>query len=173
MSPARKWLHAVGMQGAWFAAALTASTSWHPVGVAANGLVFGAHVATSGHARRELSRGGIGLLLGVVVELVNQYAGGLQVQQATWLPPAWLLSLWPVFASAMMTGHSLEWLRRRKGLAAIVGAVVGPLSYSGGGRLGALALDGPRSVVTLAVCWGVAMPLLAWLADRLEPEAVT
>jgi hypothetical protein len=161
------------MQGAWFAAALSASTPWHPLGVAANGLVFVVHVATSGHARRETVRGGVGLLLGVVVELVNQHVGGLRVHQASWFPPAWLLSLWPVFASAMMTGHSLEWLRRRKVLAAVVGAVVGPVSYSGGGRLGALELDGVRSLVTLAVCWGVAMPLLALLADELEPRADT
>lgn len=169
MSAARKWLHVAGMQGAWFAAALSASTPWHPIGVVANALVFAVHVATSEQVRRELVRGAVGLALGVGVELVNQHVGGLRVQQASWFPPAWLLSLWPVFASAMMAGHSLEWLKRRKALAAVLGAVVGPLSYSGGGRLGALELDGLRSVVTLAVCWGLAMPALAWLADRLEP----
>ncbi|MCA2981009.1 MAG: DUF2878 domain-containing protein [Myxococcaceae bacterium] len=169
MSPARKWLHAAGMQGAWFAAALSASTPWHLLGVAANGVVFAVHVGTSGATGRELVRGAVALALGLGVEVVNQRVGGLRVQQAATMPPAWLLSLWPVFASAMMTGHSLAWLRQKKAVAAALGAVVGPLSYSGGGRLGALELDGARSVLTLAVCWGLAMPALAWLADRLEP----
>jgi hypothetical protein len=169
VSAARKWLHVAGMQGAWFAAALTASTSWHPVGVLANLGVFVVHVLTSGNVRREVVRGGLALGLGLMLELIHQYAGGLRVQQAGVLPPAWLLSLWPVFASAMMTGNPLAWARPRKALAAVLGAVVGPLSYSGGGRLGALELDGVRSVIALSVCWAVAMPALAWLADWLEP----
>jgi hypothetical protein len=171
VSAARKWLYVVGMQGAWFAAALTASTPWHPVGVLANLGVFVVHAATSGNGRREVVRGGLALGLGLLLELVHQYAGGLRVQQAGVLPPAWLLSLWPVFAAAMMTGHPLAWARPRKALAAVLGAVVGPLSYSGGGRLGALELDGMRSVIALSLCWAVAMPTLAWLADWLEPAA--
>lgn len=93
--------------------------------------------------------------------------------QATVLPPPWLLSLWPVFACAMMRGHSLEWLQTRLPLAAVIGAVVGPLSYVGGGRLGALELDGWRSLVTIAGCWAVAMPALALLARALEDDGST
>lgn len=168
---ARKWLHVAGMQGAWFAAALLASTPWHLVGAATNALVFAIHVAASTAVRRELVRGAVALVLGLGLELVNQHVGGLRAMQATTLPPAWLLSLWPVFACAMMRGHSLEWLQPRLPLAAVIGAVVGPLSYAGGGRLGALELDGWRSLVTIGVCWAVAMPALAHLARRLEGEA--
>jgi len=164
----RKWLHVVGMQGAWFAAALLASTPWHLVGAGANGLVFAVHVASSGAVPRELVRGGLALALGLGLELVNQHVGGLHAAQATTLPPLWLLSLWPVFASAMRRGHSLEWLQSRPLLAAVIGAVVGPLSYAGGGRLGALELDGLRSLVTIGACWAFAMPALALLARRLE-----
>lgn len=168
ISASRKWLHVAGMQGAWFAAALTASSGWHPVGVLANLAVFIVHVVTSAHVRREILRGAVALALGLLVELVQQHAGGLRAQQATELPPLWLLSLWPVFASAMMTGHSLAWLQRRKSLAAGIGAVVGPLSYWGGARLGALELDGLRSVIAISICWGVAMPALALVAEKAE-----
>jgi len=174
-SDGRKWLHVAGMQGAWFAAALLASTPWHLIGAAANTLVFAIHVATSGAVRRELFSGGVALALGVLLELVNQHVGGLRAAQATVLPPAWLLSLWPVFGSAMMRGHPLEWLQARLPLAAVIGAVVGPLSYLGGGRLGALELDGWRSLITIGACWAFAMPALAFLARRLEqpaPQAV-
>ena len=78
--------------------------------------------------------------------------------------------MWPVFASAMRRGNSLEWLLPRLPLAAVLGALAGPLSYSGGARLGALHLDGTRSLVTIGLCWAVAMPALALLARRLEPS---
>jgi hypothetical protein len=168
--PVRRWLHVVGMQGAWFAAALSANTTWHLLGAGANALVFGVHVATSGAVRRELLRGALALGLGLAVELVHQHVGHLRVGQAgAWLPPLWLLSLWPVFASAFMTGHSLAWLRRRPALAALLGAIVGPLSYAGGARLGALAFESPRSELVLSACWAVSLPALGWLAERLQP----
>ncbi len=169
MTAVRKWLHVVGMQGAWFAAALLASTPWHLVGAAANALVFFVHAVTSGALRRELVRGGVALTLGLGVESINQHVGGLVAEHATVFPAVWLLSLWPVFAGAMCRGNSLEWLTTRLSLAAVLGALVGPLSYSGGARLGALHLDGTRSLVTIGVCWAFAMPALALLARRLEP----
>jgi hypothetical protein len=171
VSAARKWVHAAGMQGAWFAAALSASTPWHPAGALANLFVYVVHVGTSGNVGREVIRGGVSLGLGLLVEVVQQRVGGMRAQQAGVLPPAWLVSLWPVFASAMMRGHALVWLRSKPWLAAIIGAVAGPLSYAGGGRLRALELEGPRSFVTIAVCWAIAMPALAWLADWLEGES--
>lgn len=170
MTAARKWLHVAGMQGAWFAAALLASTPWHLVGAAANALVFVVHAVTSGALRRELVRGALALGLGLVVEAINQHLGNVAAEHATVLPALWLLSLWPVFASAMRRGNSLEWLLPRFPLAAVLGAVAGPLSYSGGARLGALHLDGARSLVTIGLCWAVAMPALALLARRLEPS---
>lgn len=170
VTAARKWLHVAGMQGAWFAAALLASTPWHLVGAAANALVFFVHAATSGALRREFVRGGVALGLGLAVELINQRVGGVAAEHATTLPAWWLLSLWPVFASAMRRGNSLEWLLPRLPLAAVLGALAGPLSYSGGARLGALHLDGTHSLVTIGLCWAFAMPALALLARRLEPS---
>lgn len=167
---ARKWLHFAGMQGAWFTAALLASTPWHLVGAGANLLVFVIHVAASGAVRRELVRGGLALIFGLLVELANQYWGGLRVMQANSLPPLWLLSLWPVFAGSMMLGNSLQWLQTKLPIAAAIGAVVGPLSYAGGGRLGALELDGWRSRIVIGVGWAIAMPVLALLARRLETK---
>lgn len=159
------------MQGAWFAAALLASTPFHLVGALANVLVFAVHVATVSERRRELVRAGVALCLGVGVELVNQHVGGVRAAQATVFPPAWLLSLWPVFASAMMRGHSLDWLPARPLVALLLGAVVGPVSYLGGSRLGALELDGLRSLISIGACWAIAMPALGRLAKRLESRS--
>lgn len=158
------------MQGAWFAAALLASTPSHLLGAAANAVVLAVHLATSGAIRRELLRAAAALTLGLFIELTQQYVGGLQVRPAGALPPLWLLSLWPVFASAMMEGHSLSWLAPRPLVAAALGAVLGPLSYAGGGRLGALHFEGARTVITIALCWALAMTVLATLARSLSEE---
>lgn len=162
----RKWIHFVGLQAAWFAAALLASTPLHLLGAAANGLFFAAHVGLSGHPRRELLRGVLALGLGVAVEVINRALGNVQALPPGPWPPLWLISLWPAFASAFMEGHSLHWLRARPAGAAALGAVLGPLSYSGGARLGALTLDGWRSALCLSLTWAVAMVVLS----RLTPQ---
>ncbi len=166
----RKWLHVAGMQGAWFAAALLASGPLHLLGALANGVVLAVHVATSRVPKRELARAGVASSLGLLVELVQQHVGLMRAAQATGLPPLWLLSLWPVFATAMVRGHSLAWLQGRPALGVFLGAVVGPLSYAGGARLGALELHGPRTLLTISACWAVAMPTLAALAAKLEAD---
>jgi hypothetical protein len=122
---------------------------------------IGVHLAFSRDVRHELRRTGFALLFGLGVELINQYAGGLHAQQAGLLPPLWLLSLWPAFASALSEGHSLSWLKQRPLVAAGLGAVLGPLSYAGGARLGALELDGVRSLICLTVTWAGAMVVLS------------
>ncbi len=52
-------------------------------------------------------------------------------------------------------------------LAAIFGAIGGPLSYMAGERLGAIALGDPRwrSLLVLSISWAVAMPLLMALSQ--------
>ena len=87
------------------------------------------------------------------------------------LAPAWIAALWLLFP---ITFHSsLGWLRRRPFLAALFGAVGGPLGYLGGERLGALEIGSERwtSLGGLALAWGLAMPALLWLAERLDRPA--
>lgn len=168
MRAMRKLLHFVGLQAAWFAAALLASTSLHLVGALANLLFLAAHLALSGRARAELLRAGQALALGLGVELVNTQVGHAVAQHSGLLPAPWLLSLWPAFATSFMEGHSLAWLRGRTAAAVVVGAVLGPVGYFGGARLGAVELEGLRSLVCLSATWAVAM---AVLAGRAPPAA--
>ena len=58
-------------------------------------------------------------------------------------------------------------------IAMIAGALLGPLSYLAGARLGALSLGDPMYVSLLAVAgvWAVAMPLLLWIWRRFVPNS--
>jgi hypothetical protein len=77
--------------------------------------------------------------------------------------------MWLLFGTTL--SESLSWLQGRWVLAAIAGAVGGPLSYLAGENLGAIELAAPtNALLMLGLGWGVMMPLLAAVA---RPAAAT
>lgn len=78
----------------------------------------------------------------------------------TWLVPPFIVSLWIAFAT--LPHVSLAWLAPRPVLAALLGAVGGPLSFAAGARLGVVSAgDSPRMTsLVLAVEYALATPLL-------------
>ena len=83
------------------------------------------------------------------------------------LPPLWDIALWPLFASTL--DGALAWLQERLRLAALLGAVGGPLAYLAAARLGALQLHHPPStLLLLAAAWSLLTPLLLALARGLS-----
>lgn len=100
---------------------------------------------------------------GFVVDTA-QASGGLYAFAGTsvlpWLCPLWMVALWMLFATTL--NSSMGWLAERYGLAAVLGAVCGPLSYWAGARLGAIELTAgvPLSLAGIAVVWALALPAL-------------
>ena len=81
------------------------------------------------------------------------------------VPPLWLIGLWAAFATLLPI--CFRWLYNRLWLAGVLGAVSGALSYVSGGKLGALMVNGDGlGLVWIAAEWGLALPLLVWLAQR-------
>jgi hypothetical protein len=81
--------------------------------------------------------------------------------------PNWLIMMWALFATTI--NLSMRWLKGRWALAVFMGAVFGPLAFIGGERLGAVVfLDSTLSMITLSVGWGLLMPLLLWIAERIN-----
>jgi len=82
----------------------------------------------------------------------------------------WMVALWAAFAATLR--HSLDWARRRYVLGFVAGAVFGPLAYTAGEALGAIALaPPPLGWLAIAGEWALAMPLLLWLRERFEAPA--
>jgi len=96
---------------------------------------------------------GVGLL-GIAQDTLLMHAGVLQFTTQL-LPPLWLICIWMLFATTLQ--HSFHWLHNRKPVAAILGAVAGPLSYLAGERLGALTIN-HEWLPALAATWALAMP---------------
>jgi hypothetical protein len=81
--------------------------------------------------------------------------------------PAWLPALWGLFAAQANTTY--QWLKKRRILAAPLGAIAGPLSFHAGAALGALYFLKPwPAVAALGIGWAVLLPLLMSLADHWD-----
>lgn len=108
---------------------------------------------------------------GFVLDSLLVQAGRLSFARGVLLEgtaPYWMVTLWVLFATTFNV--SLRWLRGRLALAALLGAVGGPLAYLAGARLGAAEVLEPAWVTHLAVAavYALATPALLVLARRLD-----
>lgn len=173
-----RWANFAGYQAVWFAAAIGAGRGlWWP-GVAAALAFCALHFALSKDGRdRDLRLLGMSLACGIVVDGPLAANGLVHYAAATpALPPGgaplWILSLWAAFALTLR--HSMRWLIGRPLAAGLLGAIGGPLAYLGAARgWQSLALAEPRSMslAALALGWGLALPLLAWQAGKLDTSS--
>jgi hypothetical protein len=161
-------------QSAWFAAVLGAAHQRPLWGTAAVLAAFAWHLSVSARPAEEAKLFGLICLIGFVVETANvllghvAYPSGQPVPQ---LPPYWMVALWGLLATALNV--TMRWLKRRYWLAAVLGAIAGPMSFIGGVKLGgAQFIDATPALVIMAGSWAVLMPALMWLSMRFDGVAV-
>lgn len=152
-------------QLAWYAAVRGAVSGSTWIGVLAAALFALAHVAWLRADRREL---GFALLVALAGALLDSLLCGLgllgyptsHAPGSLPLAPPWIAALW--FCFALLPRRSLAWLAPRPRLAALLGAVGGPLSYCAGVRIGAVAVPGSAAATygALALEYALATPLL-------------
>ena len=141
---------------------------WGPLAVVAIVLVHLLVLSRAGERRSELV---YILAVGLSGSLLDTGLRALEITSyptsppSTFVPP-WIAALWFLFAT--LPRHSLGWLRGRVGLAVLLGALGGPLSYLGGVRLGAVE-PGPEPLWTW-VGLGIEYAVLTPLMLRLAPE---
>jgi hypothetical protein len=159
--------HALGFQAGWLACVL-GGNQWAIV--AASVLLPLYLLAT----RPSLRLCGILMaiaLAGLATDLAWQHAGLIEFNRAVALGlPPWLALLWLLFAASLT--HALRFLHHRLAVAALLGAIVGPLSYLAGLRLGAANSVHPPHLLALAFApaWALILPAFLWLV-RESPEA--
>jgi hypothetical protein len=162
-------------QVGWFACVLGAAHGWATAGTAAGIGLWVLHLGLSRDRATEAKVAAACLGVGLVADSLQGATGRLVFAGSPWpgLAPPWVLTLWLLIAATLR--GALSWLSGRYGLAAVLGAVAGPLAYVAGERLGAATFGAPRwlSVLSLAVEWGLATPLIVFLARRLGDERPT
>ena len=153
----------------WFACVLGPAWGYPWAGTAVALALIGCHLALVHRRRDEILLMAVAASFGTVVDALQMGAGLLRFPTGTlfgFLPPPWMIVLWAQFAA---TFHfSMQWLKGRPWTAALCGAIGGPLAFVAGKRMGIIAFHPAewRSLLSLAVVWAGALPLLMSIANR-------
>jgi len=160
----------MAFQLGWFSCVLAAAQGIPWLGPIVVAAVVVLHLRLSRKPSAELKLIAFAMLLGLVTDSLLLASGWLDYSAGFWLTsfaPFWIVSMWALFATTL--NESMCWLHGRPVLAALMGAVGGPLSYLAGERLGAMTLNQPvQAIAALAVAWSLAMPLLNMMAAKLD-----
>ncbi len=86
------------------------------------------------------------------------------------LSPPWMTALW--FNFALLVSISLAWLKKRYGLAVILGGLAGPVAYWGGEKLGAITVNSTfgQGYLLLVLAWSFVLPCLIYVHSKLTIE---
>lgn len=157
-------------QAAWFACVAAAAAGRPALGIAAVAAAVTLHLAWSDRRNADAALVATAVATGLVWDTITVQAGWIRYASAgpvTGVAPAWILALWALLATTLR--EPLRWMHARPVVAALFGAIGGPLSYAAAARMGACAFDVPaRSLVVLGAGWAAMTPALVAFARRLD-----
>lgn len=166
----RKVINFVLFQTGWFACVLSAAAGKPWIGSAIAAIIIGWHVLLAKAPSREVVLILIAMLIGAIWDSLLVWQSWLTYPSGELLPdtaPYWIIMMWALFASTL--NLSLSWLKQSIGLAAILGAISGPLAYYAGARMGAVDFAQPmEALLALALGWAIFTPILLILTRRFN-----
>jgi len=162
----------VAYQAVWFAVVASAGHGRATLGMGAAALFAAVQLALSSRRLSDARLMAAAIFLGVMIDGTLSLLGWLRyTSPEPAIPPhgapLWILCLWAAFALTLT--RSLAWLMRRPWLATLLGALGGPLAYASAARgFAAVELAPPaaRALGGLALGWGAALAVLAYLSRR-------
>ncbi len=106
--------------------------------------------------------GGTGVSVDAILSVYGVFNFGDNV-----LLPVWMFALWIAFSTTIT--RSLSFLSSRPMLAIILGALIVPLNYGVGERVGAVefGLDTQYTFLTLSIIWAILLPSLYKLSKYI------
>jgi hypothetical protein len=153
----------VFFQLGWFACVLGAASqnyAWLGTGLVL--LIVTGHVMRAPDKAQELTLILFVTFIGLFWDSALTVAGVYQFQSGTFIDgiaPHWLIAMWALFATTLNV--SMRWLGARYVLAAVFGAMGGPLAYYAGHQLGAVDFHDPASaLIIIGIGWSLIMPVL-------------
>lgn len=176
MSRIEKWLptlYFVVGQAAWFACVISAAHAVPWIGAAFVFLLVAVHLKRVAHPGKELALLGCVLPISAIWESTMVQSGLIEYPSGMvfkGFAPYWILAVWVLFIAQFNTTY--RWLKPHKAVAALLGAIAGPLSFRAGAALGAAHF--PRfwpAMIGLAIGWAVLLPLVCLFAGRYDGVA--
>ncbi|MGB0445346.1 MAG: DUF2878 domain-containing protein [Porticoccaceae bacterium] len=160
----------LGFQIGWFACVLGAAYQKELLGITIAIAIVVLHLYLQVDRRKELWLILAAVLIGLIWETWVLKLNILHYpshSEASFWAPHWLIMMWALFATTI--NLSMGWLKGHWILAMLMGAVFGPLAFVAGEKLNAVVfLDQTLSIVALSMGWGLLLPLLLWLAGRIN-----
>ena len=161
-------LNFILFQTGWLLCVSQAGKGLFWVGPVTAALILPLHLRLCPNRAREVRFLSAACLLGMTADSFESASGLFSFKGGAWLgciAPLWMAALWLLFAS--LFNSSLSWLKSYP-LAAIFGAVGGPLTYYSGAKLGAIEIQGDpaASLGKIALAWALIMPALLWLREK-------
>lgn len=157
-------------QVAWFACVLGGAHQIPWAGPVVVAVVAAYDVSRAPDPKAELSLLAIAAGIGLMFDSALAATGWLSYPSGQWHPllaPYWMVALWVAFATTLNV--SMNWLKGRRLLAFVFGAVGGPLAYLAGSKLGGVTFHDPVMALTaLALGWAIITPVLVQTAQRLN-----
>jgi hypothetical protein len=166
----RMVVNIVAFQAGWFAAVLGAAYGYSWLGPVTVTMVLAWHLSQSPRRFVEvivaLATGAFGFLFDSALIALGDLS-----PVRDWMPaplsPLWMIFLWVNFATLLNV--SLQWLQGRYLLAALFGAVGGPVAYYAGAQMGATRETlSNESILVLSVAWSGAVPAVFFIAKVID-----
>ena len=83
------------------------------------------------------------------------------------ITPLWMLIVWGLFATTI--NASMAWMKGRRLVSMVMGAVFGPMAFVAGEQLGAVVfIERQLGLMALAFGWAILMPLVMWVAEWIN-----
>jgi len=163
-------LNFIAFQVAWFACVLGGANDRALAGTLVVGAVIGLHLTLARRSLPEALLIAVAAVVGLVWDSLVVAFGLMSYPTGNFAPglaPYWIIAMWALFATSL--NLSMAWLKGRPWLAALFGAVGGPLAYLAGERLGGLQMTDPvLALGAQALGWAMLLPMLSRLATRLN-----
>lgn len=158
----------------WFACVLGGANQYPVIGALIAVAVIALHILRAASPKPEALLVLAALAIGVVFESLLTLSG-LSIYPSGVLidgfAPYWMVLMWGLFATTLNV--SMRWLTALPMLwVGLLGAILAPLSYLGGNRLGAVEFsDTTTALMAIALGWAVLLPLIAFIAKRYDGYA--
>lgn len=159
----------IGFQVGWFACVLGAANNMPLIGSSIAILLVIHHLYRQSFALTECYLILVAMIIGFIWETIvlSQNILFYPSSEMAVFAPYWLVMMWALFATTINV--SMGWLKQRWILAVVLGAIFGPMAFLGGEKLGAVVfVDSIATVLVLSSGWAILMPLILWIADRIN-----